>query len=587
MNFMPVTLNRELAARKPFTMVWQFDGPGGGSWTFDVRQGACTVSKSAPPNADLSITMKPENFHKLVAKMTPPPLLILTRQMRIKGFRAMGTSRNCSPNRAPIGIGVNSANPGASVMRIIPVPPSGAAALTDRLATLKALRDVPRAEVEWIVAHGEHRAYDSGEVVLTPADEVTEMIVVLTGRIVVYVGQGTGRRHAMASPAGTISGVMPFSRLKRSFTDVIAEENSDIFAVKRDHFPAMIRDCPLLTESLVHNLLDRARRFTAVSWQDEKAMSLGRLAAGLAHELNNPASAASASAKHLTRALRSVGAAALRVGMADLTDEQRGHVTAIIERCQAPGRSVTLSPMDRFDLIDRVATWLEAHGASTDCAPDLVDGGVQVETLDGLVIGLPGHALPAAIEWIASSAAAGIVANDLERATLRIYDVVSAVRDFTHLDRAAAREPTDVARSLAGTVEVLRAKAHAKAATVRLDVPSALPAVHVVGADLNQAWAHLLENALDAVDTGGEVSICATAQDGVVVVEFTDNGPGIPADIQSRIFDPFFTTKPVGQGTGLGLDIVRRVVRNYAGEVEFTSHPGRTAFRVRLPAGTG
>jgi signal transduction histidine kinase len=472
-------------------------------------------------------------------------------------------------------------------MRVISFAGTEAAALADRLTTHKALHDVPRAELDWLVAHGEFRAYDAGEVVLTPADEANEMIVMITGCVVVYVGQGTGRRHAMDSRAGTISGLLPFSRLKKPFTDVLAEEDSEVLAIHRERFPEMIRECPELTESLVHNLIDRARRFSAISWQDEKAMSLGRLAAGLAHELNNPASAASASAKHLSHALRGVGKAALRVGMADLTNEQRAHVTDIIERCQAPGRTVALSTMDRFDLIDHVTSWLEAHGASTDCAPDLVDGGVQIETLDGLANGLPARALPASIEWIASSAAAGIVANELERATLRIYDVVSAVRDFTHLDRAAAREPTDVARSLADTVEVLRAKGKGKRVTVRLEVSEDLPKVYVVGADLNQAWSHLLENALDAVDAGGEVTICATAHDGHVVVEFADNGPGIPADIQSRIFDPFFTTKPVGSGTGLGLDIVRRVVRNYSGEVEFTSHPGKTAFRVRLPVEKG
>jgi signal transduction histidine kinase len=468
-------------------------------------------------------------------------------------------------------------------MRIIPLGSRETAALTDRLAALQSLLDVPRAELEWLVSHGEFREYDAGEVLLTPADEASEMVVMLSGCTTVYLGQGGGRRHAMESRTGSLTGVLPFSRLKRPMADVLVEEDSELLAIHRARFPEMIRECPVLTESLVHTMLDRARRFSAINWQDEKVMSLGRLAAGLAHELNNPASAASSAAKHLSRAIRSVGAAAHRFGMAELSTDQRAHVTGIVEGCQAPGRAAPPSAVDRFDMIENITTWMESHDVSTECAPDLVDGGVEIGTLDGLASVLPAAGLASAIEWIASAAASTSVTSDIERATLRIYDVVSAVRDFTHLDRAAVREPTDIAQSLTETVEVLRPKAREKDATVRFDVPSGLPKVTVVAADLNQAWSNLVENAMDAVPTGGEVTICASAQDGVVVVEITDNGPGIPADIQSRIFDPFFTTKPVGQGAGLGLDIVRRVARNYGGDVEFTSRPGRTSFRVRLP----
>jgi len=469
-------------------------------------------------------------------------------------------------------------------MRIIPLVGTEAAAVADRLAALGSMRDIPRAEVEWLVAHGEFRFYEAGEVVLTPADDASELIVMLSGCTTVYLGQGGGRRHAMESRAGSITGLLPFSRLKHPMSDVLSEEPSELLAIHRDEFRSLIRDCPVLIESVVHTMLDRARRFSAVNWQDEKVMSLGRLAAGLAHELNNPASAASSGAKHLSRAIRSVGAAAHRVGMAELSAEQRSRVIEIVGRCQARGGHVPHSAMDRSDLIDRMTNWLESHGAATECAADLVDGGVDNATLDGLAKVLPADALGPVIEWIAAAAASACIASDVERATLRIHDVVSAVRDFTHLDRAAAREPTDIAQSLTETLDVLRPKASEKGVTVRFDVPSGLPKVHVVAADLNQAWSNLLENAVDAVDGGGEVAICATAHDGVVVVEFTDNGPGIAPDIQPRIFDPFFTTKPVGKGTGLGLDIVRRVVLDYAGEVEFTSHPGRTVFRVRLPA---
>lgn len=241
--------------------------------------------------------------------------------------------------------------------------------------------------------------------------------------------------------------------------------------------------------------------------------------------------------------------------------------------------------VDRAAQAERVAGWLRAHDVDDESASALVEVGLTAETLNELDVLPPGRALTAALDWITRAAATAVVAADVERATRRMHDVVSAVRDFAHLDRAPVREPTDIARGLAETVEVLRPKAHEKGATLRLDAAADLPKILAVAADLNQAWSNLIENALDAVARGGQVVVEATLQDQVVVVDVIDDGPGIPAEIESRIFDPFFTTKPVGQGTGLGLDIVRRVVHANGGEVEVETQRGRTRFRVRLPVG--
>jgi signal transduction histidine kinase len=458
--------------------------------------------------------------------------------------------------------------------------------LVERLLQLDALRAIPRAEVEWLVMHSQHRSHAAGEVMLTPKDEAREMIIQLSGRITVYFGHGAGRRHVAESRAGSITGLLPFSRLKSPPADVLVEEAAELVVVDKREFAEMIRECPALIESLVHNMLDRARRFAAADWQDEKAISLGRLASGLAHELNNPASAASSGATRLVAAVREVGRAAHAVGQFPLSAEQRALVLRAVAQSQSQDRVVTRTPLDSADLDERYEAWLAAHGAPEDLATPLGQGAVSFDMLDELAAMLGKDALSPALEWIALSASAAALTAEVERATHRIHDVVAAVRDFTHMDKAAVRAPIEVSRCLADTIEVLRSKANGKDVTLSLELAEALPRVSAVAPDLNQVWSNLIDNAIDATSRGGHIDVRARRDGAMVVVSVTDDGTGIPDEVQPRIFDPFFTTKDVGKGTGLGLDIVRRTVRNFSGEVEFDSRPGHTEFRVRLPAVT-
>jgi signal transduction histidine kinase len=445
------------------------------------------------------------------------------------------------------------------------------------------MRDLPRPEREWMVANGSNRTYRSGDIVVAAREMAEEMVIVLSGRIVVYVGHGAGRRHAMESRPGSMTGVLPYSRLKAPQWDVVAEETTELLTIHRDRFPEMIRECPVLVESLVHNMVDRVRRFAAADWQDQKVMSLGRLAAGLANELNNPAAAAASGAKRLTRAVVELGEAAHAVGMETMSVEQRAGMMDIMVRCQQSDREVPADPIVRSDLEDEFGRWLEANGVNPELAPSLVDGGVSMATLDSLLATVPGGTLPLAIRWIAATASTARIAGDVERATLRINSLVSAVRDHAYMDRAPVRELTDIGRGLSDTIEVVRPEANRKGVTIRLDVADALPRILAVGPDLNQVWSNLLQNALDAVSSGGEIAVHASLDNGSVVVRVVDNGTGIPPEVQPRIFDPFFTTRPAGSGVGLGLDIVRRTVRSHDGDVEVESRPGRTEFHVRLP----
>jgi signal transduction histidine kinase len=376
---------------------------------------------------------------------------------------------------------------------------------------------------------------------------------------------------------------MPYSRLVAPPGDVIAEQPSEVVTVYRADMPEMIRECNELTTILVHVMLDRARHFTSSYLHDEKLVSLGKLAAGLAHELNNPASAIGRSAGELRTALLDLESASRSMGAAGLHEAQLSVLQKVRETCFARGVQSVLSPLDQEDREDSFARWLKAHNAEETAAEVLADTDVSLNTLDEIAESIKGPALNTALRWIAAECATRRLTLEIQQASSRICELVSAVKGFTQMDRATVPEPVDIRRGLANTLAVLGSKAKSRSVGMSLNVEENLPAVHGFGGELNQVWSNLIDNALDAVNEGGQVEITACRERNRVSIRVVDNGPGIPAEVRDRIFDPFFTTKPVGKGTGLGLDIVRRLVQRHDGEIELESKPGRTEFRVSLP----
>jgi signal transduction histidine kinase len=457
--------------------------------------------------------------------------------------------------------------------------------IIERLAAHKALEGVPREELEWLAAHGELHRYAAGTVIATPnrdADRLSLMIV-LGGYMAVYVTRGTGRRKVSEWRAGDVSGALPYSRLQKTIGDVVIEEDSEIFEVPREVFRELTRECPEVTAVLVHAMLDRARLFASTDWQDEKLMSLGRLAAGLAHELNNPASAVSRSAKLLATTLPATETAAYELGAARLTDAERAIVDGMRAHSLIPATTGVFSAIERSDREDLVTAWLESRGIDAHVGEALAESGVGVDALDDLADRVSEAALLPVLRSLAAGLTARALASDIERASTKIHDLVSAVKRFTYMDRTAVLEPFNLAQGLGDTVAVLASKAKAKSVMIRLDVPPDLPIVSAYGGELNQVWSNIIENALDAVPEQGKIVVSAAASGERVLVRIVDDGPGIPADVKARIFDPFFTTKPIGQGTGLGLDIARRIVQRHQGNIDVKSEPGRTEFCVSLP----
>jgi signal transduction histidine kinase len=455
--------------------------------------------------------------------------------------------------------------------------------LIDRLVQHKTLGAAPREELAWLAAHGSLRKLEAGEVLSHKGVQVEGLYVILSGHVALFADRGMGPRKMIEWHTGDVSGTLPFSRLSTPPGDAVVQEATEILSIHRDNFRELTRECFQVTSILVRIMLDRARLFTSSDLQNEKMISLGKLSAGLAHELNNPASAIERSAVLLEDMLAEAEKATLALGAARLSDTQLDEVRSIRESCLAKSAQGVRSTVEQADREESIADWLHDHGLDTSGADVLADTAVTFEALDQLASAVNGPALDQVLRWSAAGCSVRSLAAEIQDAAMRISGLVTAIKGFTRMDQAMVAEAVDVGPNLGNTVAVLRAKARNKSASVTVEVEDALPSVIGFAGELNQVWGNLIDNALDAIPDGGHVEVHAARENSSVVVRIQDNGPGIPAPIRERIFDPFFTTKPMGQGTGLGLDIVRRLVRHNDGVIEVDSEPGRTEFRVTLP----
>lgn len=455
--------------------------------------------------------------------------------------------------------------------------------MAERIAGHKVAGTIPAEEIAWLAERGTLRHLEPGDVLTSKAAGVVKgLFILLTGRVCLFAERPSGREQIAEWKAGDVTGVLPYSRLMAPPGDSIAQEPTDIVMIPREEIPALIRDCHGFTSALVHVMVDRARHFTSNSLQAEKMASLGKLSAGLAHELNNPAAAIARSAKALHGAIATTEDAARTLGALGLTEEQRSALDAARARASVASQAVR-SALEQADREAEIEDWLLDHNCDPAGAGPLAETAVTVEALDEIAEMLKGRELSAALHWLGSSCLTRQLSDEIETAAARISSLVSAVKGFTHMDMNTTAAPVDVGLGLTQTLSIHSGKARGKSVAVKMTIDPELPRVTGSAGELNQIWSNLLDNAIDAAGPGGSVEITAKVEAGQVAVRVVDNGPGIPAEIRGRIFDPFFTTKKVGEGTGLGLDIVKKMVQKHKGMVTVESEPGRTEFRVVLP----
>jgi signal transduction histidine kinase len=453
-----------------------------------------------------------------------------------------------------------------------------------RLAQHRLLGDVPEEEHEWLAAHGAMQVYPAGCLVTSKNEPANLLLVVFAGQLVMRAERSAGAHKVFEWKAGEVGGVVPYSRVSSPPFDVVAEETAEALAIERKWLADMICDCPVTTARLVHVMLDRVRQFKASEIHDEKLVSLGKLAAGLAHELNNPTSAVVRSSKMLIESLSRAETASRLLAGASLSPAQFAAIDRARAMVEAAQDTVPRTPVERADREDELTDWLADHRATEEFAIPLADTGITPSALDMLAETVHGAALEAALGWISACCLVRTLAAEIETAASRVHGLVGAVKGFSGMDHANVPEPVDIRRGIADTFMMLGAKQRGKKVEVSVDIPADLPRAHAVSAELNQVWMNLIDNAFDAVAPGGHVAVVARLVRDDVVVKIIDDGPGVPEAVRHRIFEPFVTTKGVGVGTGLGLDIAKRLLKRHDGGIDFESVPGRTAFEVRLPA---
>ena len=317
-------------------------------------------------------------------------------------------------------------------------------------------------------------------------------------------------------------------------------------------------------------------------------MALGKLSAGLAHELNNPAAGATRAANDLIETLKQLRAADMRLCSHDLTDEQQASIGAFEARAiDHTATAEQLNSLDQSDREDQVSEWLESHGVEDpwELSGNLVEAGMDSEALGQLLGEIPPTAIVDVLSRVNSQLTAAKLASEIKTATTRISELVRAIKEYSYMDQASVQD-LDVHKGLENTLVILKYKLRKKDITVTRDYAESLPLIKAYGSELNQVWTNLIVNAVDAMSQGGKLKVRTKREPTDILIEIRDNGAGIPPEARSRIFEPFFTTKAVGEGTGLGLDTVARIVRKHRGNVRFESKPGDTCFQVRLPIGS-
>jgi signal transduction histidine kinase len=463
---------------------------------------------------------------------------------------------------------------------VIAPAPTPVLEIVEALRPVSALHGLSDAELEWLATHCEEVAFPSGTPIFREGDPATKMYFLLRGEV--HVRRQQGGLALFIGRAGQMTGVLPFSRMKTHGGQGFAA--SDVWGLQIDRamFPEMLAAIPSMAQRCVSVLLDRVREMTRLEQQTEKLNALGKLAGNLAHELNNPASAAQRAAAGMIEELRTYGQRKFLLGSLCLDNAHLDRIRDWRRRMEEQARARPADSITQAQREDQLQGWLRHHNVANNwqIVPDLAELGITADNLNELSDLVGSEHLEIVLSQFASSARTERMAQAMLDATTRIFDLIGAVKDYSWMDQAPIQQ-VDIRQSLETTLTMLQSRLE-KVQIERRYEPN-LPRIAAYASELNQVWMALLENALDAMHNQGKLTLGVHLSGDFVVTEIWDNGPGIPAEIQARIFEPFFSTKAPGSGLGLGLDTAQRIVRQHRGYIHVQSEPEQTCFEVRLP----
>ena len=473
--------------------------------------------------------------------------------------------------------------------RYLPEHPSSLNNILDALRRVKALEDLSADELLWLARNGTERIAHDGAQIFLNGQAAHHMTILLRGEI--HVRRNSGPVMYFIGRSAHLTGKLPFSRMKTYGGDGYAVGEVWTLDFEESRFPEVLAAVPSLAQLCVSTLLDRVREVTRMEQQAEKLNALGKLAANLSHELNNPASAARSAANNLWTELRYYGDQKFKLGALCFSPEVKqaygDWVASVRKLLQEDGRPLRADAIDVASREDALMRWLKTHGVEENwkIAPVLAETQIDLAHLDRLAEAVPAEALNVSVGAFASALQAERMTDAVIDSTRRIFGLITAIKDYSYMDQAPIQE-IDVREALDNTLTMLNSRL--PSVEVRREYGENIPLISAYGGELNQVWTALIENSLDAMqlcdDINRSVLTLRTAVSGsTVIIEVCDNGPGIAPEIRSRIFEPFFTTKAVGAALGLGLDTANRLVTKHKGQLSVESSPGETCIRVRLP----
>ncbi|GAB1543936.1 ATP-binding protein [Scytonema sp. NUACC21] len=442
-------------------------------------------------------------------------------------------------------------------------------------------------QLEWLLNQGKEVWREPGEIHRREGDPADHVFVLLEGQIRITQKVGSREVLLVTYEPKTLFGELPVLMGQEYFwASGRAVTRCHIFELPNQAFWELLSSCTCVMTSILRTMAQRLQEVQTISQHREKLIALGTLAAGLAHELNNPASACRRAVGQLRQTRQVLQPLTVKLNQQQSICTKKAFLMELQQDALARAQTAPqLDPITQSDLEDEVTQWLEAQNI-TDAwrvAPTMVTAGLDIEWLENVRNNVGNLLLDNVLHWICVSLQEMGLLNEIDHCTARISTLVEAVKDYSYMDRAPLQE-IDVHDGIESTLTILNHKLKQSQVVLTRDYDCEVPLIQAYGSELNQVWTNLIDNAIDAVDGNGKIWIRTSCENDFLLVEIADNGPGIPPEIQSHIFEPFFTTKGVGQGTGLGLHIVYRiVVSQHQGDIRVLSQPGETKFQVRLP----